>query len=62
LPRRQKEMIFLRYFDNWNYDQIAEVTGLQYQSVVNHVHRGINQLRVKLSEGSKIAANELVLS
>ncbi|WP_426581628.1 RNA polymerase sigma factor [Mucilaginibacter sp. R-33] len=62
LPKRQKEMIFLRYFDNWNYDQIAEVTGLQYQSVVNHVHRGINQLRIKLSEGSKIATTELVLS
>jgi RNA polymerase sigma-70 factor (ECF subfamily) len=34
LPKRQKEMIFLRYFDDWNYDQIAEVTGLQYQSVI----------------------------
>lgn len=62
LPRRQKEIIFLRYFDNWNYDQIAEVTGLQYQSVVNHVHRGIRQLRIKLSEGSKIAASELAFS
>jgi RNA polymerase sigma-70 factor (ECF subfamily) len=60
LPKRQKEMIFLRYFDDWNYDQIAEVTGLQYQSVINHVHRGINQLRLKLSETKRSFPTELV--
>ncbi|MBW4889751.1 sigma-70 family RNA polymerase sigma factor [Mucilaginibacter sp. HMF5004] len=48
LPKRQKEMIFLRYFDGWNYDEIAEVTGIKYQSVVNNVHRGILQLRTEL--------------
>jgi len=60
LPKRQKEMIFLRYFDEWNYDQIAEVTGLQYQSVVNHVHRGVSQLRLKLTENKKTFPRELV--
>ncbi|MFC0518093.1 RNA polymerase sigma factor [Mucilaginibacter angelicae] len=60
LPKRQKEMIFLRYFDDWNYDQIAEVTGLQYQSVVNHVHRGINQLRIKLTENKRCTPTEFV--
>ncbi|MGN6178721.1 MAG: RNA polymerase sigma factor [Mucilaginibacter sp.] len=53
LPNRQKEMIFLRYYDDWSYDQIAQLTGLRYQSVVNHVHRGINQLRLKLTEKNK---------
>ncbi len=48
LPKRQKEMIFLRYFDGWDYDEIAEVTGIKYQSVVNNVHRGILQLRNEL--------------
>jgi RNA polymerase sigma-70 factor (ECF subfamily) len=60
LPKRQKEMIFLRYFDDWNYDRIAEVTGLQYQSVVNHVHRGVNQLRIKLTENKRSFPRELV--
>lgn len=50
LPKRQREMIFLRYFDEWNYDQIAEITGINYQSVVNHVHRGITQLRTELND------------
>ncbi|MEO7215901.1 sigma-70 family RNA polymerase sigma factor [Mucilaginibacter sp.] len=61
LPKRQKEMIFLRYFDDWGYDQIAEVTGLQYQSVVNHVHRGINQLRLTLSESKSVMQIELAI-
>lgn len=49
LPGRQREMIFLKYFDGWNYDQIADVTGIKYQSVVNHVHRAILQLRTELT-------------
>ncbi|MES2276115.1 MAG: sigma-70 family RNA polymerase sigma factor [Bacteroidota bacterium] len=49
LPKRQREMIFLKYFDGWNYDQIAEVTGIKYQSVVNHVHRAVIQLRQELT-------------
>lgn len=55
LPKRQREMIFLKYFDGWNYEQIAEVTGIKYQSVVNHVHRGILQLRTELSEDKYMA-------
>lgn len=61
LPKRQKEMIFLRYFDDWSYDQIAEVTGLQYQSVVNHVHRGINQMRHIITENKKMLKPEMAV-
>jgi len=61
LPKRQKEMIFLKYFDDWTYDQIAEATGLQYQSVVNHVHRGINQMRHIITENKRLAKPELAL-
>ncbi|WP_139113025.1 RNA polymerase sigma factor [Mucilaginibacter sp. PPCGB 2223] len=48
LPKRQREMIFLKYFDGWKYEEIAQVTGINYQSVVNHVHRGILQLRTNM--------------
>lgn len=50
LPKRQREMIFLKYFDGWSYDEISAVTGINYQSVVNHVHRGIIQLRSGMVE------------
>ncbi len=51
LPKRQKEMIMMKFFDDRNYDEIAEETGIKYQSVVNHVHRAINQLRCELADG-----------
>ncbi|WP_448700590.1 RNA polymerase sigma factor [Mucilaginibacter sp. AW1-3] len=54
LPERQREMIFLKYFDGWNYDQIADVTGIKYQSVVNHVHRAVTQLRTVLSSDEQL--------
>jgi len=49
LPKRQREILFLKYFDEWDYDHIADVTGIKYQSVVNHVHRAILQLRSELA-------------
>ena len=52
LPKRQREILFLKYFDEWDYDHIADVTGIKYQSVVNHVHRAILQLREELAQES----------
>jgi len=49
LPERQREMLKLKYYDGCDYDQIAMMTGIRYQSVVNHVHRAICKLREELS-------------
>ncbi|MBD1362696.1 RNA polymerase sigma factor [Mucilaginibacter sp. ZT4R22] len=54
LPKRQREMIFLKYFDGWDYDEIAAVTGINYQSVVNHVHRGIVHLRNRTADKNSL--------
>jgi RNA polymerase sigma-70 factor (ECF subfamily) len=45
LPARQREVIHLKYFHGMEYQKIAEVTGIQYQSVINHVFRGLQTLR-----------------
>lgn len=45
LSSRQREIIFLKFYNNLDYEEIAEVLGINYQSVVNHVHRGIIKLR-----------------
>ncbi|WP_207531773.1 RNA polymerase sigma factor [Desertivirga arenae] len=49
LPGRQREMIYLRYFEELDYKQIVEVTGLKYQSVVNHIYRAVQLLRDEFS-------------
>ncbi|MEK6480023.1 sigma-70 family RNA polymerase sigma factor [Catalinimonas sp. 4WD22] len=45
LPKRQREVLYLKYYENLSYQQIAEVLGMNYQSVVNSVFRAILRLR-----------------
>ena len=45
LPRRQKEVIYLRYFAEMDNTQIAEVMGIHYQSVLNLTQKALQKLR-----------------
>jgi len=45
LPAKQREVIYMRFYQNMEYNQIAEITGTRYQSVINNVYRGIQVLR-----------------
>ena len=45
LSSRQKEALYLRYFENLDYDDISKVLNLTYQSSRNLIHRAIEKLR-----------------
>ncbi|WP_266366313.1 RNA polymerase sigma factor [Tellurirhabdus rosea] len=45
LPGRQKELIYLRFYQNLSFDQIAEVMHLGRQSVHNLLNKSLNSLR-----------------
>jgi RNA polymerase sigma factor (sigma-70 family) len=45
LSDRQREIVYLKFYENLEYQEIAELLALNYQSVVNHVHRAIVKLR-----------------
>ena len=45
LSRRQREVIYLRYYDDLTYEEISQVMGLNYQSVMNHLHKALKALR-----------------
>jgi RNA polymerase sigma factor (sigma-70 family) len=45
LPKRQKEVIYLHYFEEMDYAQIAEVMGIHYQSVLNLTQKALGKLR-----------------
>lgn len=45
LPAKQREVIHMRFYENMDYSEIAEITGTKYQSVINNVYRGIQVLR-----------------
>ncbi len=45
LSPRQREILYLKFYDNLSYQEIAEVLDINYQSVVNHAHKAILKLR-----------------
>lgn len=45
LPRRQKEILYLRFFEGMDQDKIAEVMDINRQSVYNLLHESILRLK-----------------
>ncbi len=45
LPQRQKELIYLRFYQNQSFEQIAEIMQLGRQSVYNLLQKSLNSLR-----------------
>ena len=45
LSSRQREAIFLKYYQEMSYEQICEVMDINYQSVRNLISKGINDLK-----------------
>lgn len=45
LPQRQKEIIYLKYYQNLSYAEIGEIMGLQQQAAWNLFSRAVNKLR-----------------
>jgi RNA polymerase sigma factor (sigma-70 family) len=45
LPKRQREVIYLKYFDGFSHEKISEVMNLTAQSVRNLIYRAIKTLK-----------------
>jgi len=45
LPDRQREIIYLRFYQNLEFDQIAEIMQIGKQPVYNLLHKAIKHLR-----------------
>ncbi len=45
LPRRQREAIYLRYYEELSYEEIASVMGLNRQVVANYLQHALLTLR-----------------
>lgn len=45
LPKRQREVIYLHYFEEMDYTQIADIMGIHYQSVLNLTQKALQKLR-----------------
>ncbi|SOD13365.1 RNA polymerase sigma factor [Pedobacter xixiisoli] len=45
LPARQREIIYLRYYENYDYDQISELMNINKQSVHNLLQKAYKSIR-----------------
>lgn len=50
LPRRQREALYLRYFAEMEYPDVAAAMGVKERTVYNLVHEGLNSLRQTVAE------------
>lgn len=48
LPDRQKEVIHLKYYQNFDNKQISDILNVNYQSVSNLLYRALNSIKEKL--------------
>jgi len=49
LPKRQKEAIYLKYYCELKTVEIAKIMNINYQSVVNTLHKAIKNLKEDIS-------------
>lgn len=61
LSNRQREAVYLKFFDGLSYEQIAEVMALNVQSARNLVHQGIKALRQQVGLPLWLLVGELAL-
>lgn len=45
LSPQQREVVYLKYYINLDYREIADLLEINYQSAVNHVYRAVKKLR-----------------
>lgn len=50
LPRRDAEILLLKYTENWNYHQIARHLGISHSAVEARLHRARSRMRAELTE------------
>lgn len=53
LPRRQKEVIYLRYYDGFTYDEIADIMGIEQSSVYKITYKALEALWMQLKKHAR---------
>lgn len=50
LPARQKELIMLKFYEGYSYEEIVQKTGLAHRSVYNKIHEGLKKLKLDMEK------------
>jgi RNA polymerase sigma-70 factor, ECF subfamily len=58
LPRRQKQVLLLRFAEEMKLHEIASATGLTMSAIKTHLHRGIRTIRARMAEQEQVQSRE----
>lgn len=62
LSTREREVLFLKYYEGMSYSEIGTILDVEYQTVRNYMYRAIDRLRKSFEkEGFKIALSVLLI-
>ncbi len=53
LPSRQRELLYLKFYQGCSYEEIVQRTGLSHRTVYNKIHESLKRLRVDLVSHGK---------
>ncbi|MET6999990.1 RNA polymerase sigma factor [Chitinophaga defluvii] len=62
LPARQRQLLFMKYYEMLSYEEMADKTGLTVRSIYNKVHEAIVRLRQDLEPSSPASGKPLLYS
>jgi RNA polymerase sigma factor (sigma-70 family) len=62
LSQREREVLFLKYYEGMNYSEIEEILDVEYQTARNYIYRAITRLRDALEDqGIKIVLSIMLI-
>lgn len=61
LPQRQRELIFLKFYEGLSYEEIVQQTGLSHRTVYNKIHEALKKLRFDISDSQNSQSASLIL-
>lgn len=50
LPARQRELIFMKFYEGLSYDEIVQQTGLSHRTVYNKIHEALKKLKLEIND------------
>lgn len=60
LPSRQRELIFMKFYEGLSYDEIVEQTGLSHRTVYNKIHEALKKLKLEISQNKQAGRASLL--
>jgi RNA polymerase sigma-70 factor (ECF subfamily) len=60
LSNRQKEIIYLKFYQNLSYEEVSEIMNINYQVARNLLHQAIKAMR-KILSGTAVLVPLLVM-